>query len=129
MPNWIFVMTGNNADFLTRTSSGKWPIFKRTVNRNDLKKGDNVIFYLGGNSNKKIMGSATVNSGLEVNGDEFSVDLSDVQILDKPIRMSSILESLVFIRNKKNWGAYMQGGVVRLPKTDYNTIIEKIAKQ
>jgi hypothetical protein len=126
MSNWIFVMTGNNADFLTRASSGKWPIFKRTVNRNELKKGDHVIFYLGGNNNKKIMGYALVDSGLNVNGDEFSIDLSDVVILDKPIRMSSIVESLMFVRNKKNWGAYMQGGVVRLPKIDYNTVIEKI---
>ena len=120
-------MTGNNADFLTRANSGKWPIFKRTVNRNDLEKGDNIIFYLGGNNNKKIVGTATVSSGLNPNNDGFSVDLSDVCILDKPIRMSSILESLVFIRNKKNWGAYMQGGILRLPKTDYNMIIKKIA--
>lgn len=122
-------MTGNNVDFLTRTSSGKWPIFKRTVNRNELKIGDHVIFYLGGNNNKKIMGSATVSSGLNVNEDEFLVDLSDVCIFNKPIQMSSILGDLVFIRNKKNWGAYMQGGVVRLPKVDYNMIIEKIADQ
>ena len=73
------------------------------------------------------MGTATVSSGLNPNDDEFSVDLSDVCILDKPIRMSSILESLMFIRNKKNWGAYMQGGILRLPKTDYNTIIKKTA--
>ena len=125
MSNWIFVMTGNNADFLTRASSGKWPIFKRTVNRNELEKGDNVIFYLGGSNNKKIMGHAVVGSGLEVNGDEFTVDLSDVHIFDKPILMSSILESLMFIRNKKNWGAYLQGGVVRLQKKDYVTILSK----
>lgn len=122
-------MTGNNADFLIRTSSGKWPIFKRTVNRNDLEKGDNAVFYLGGNNNKKIMGTATIDSGLNSNGDEFSVDLSDVCILDKPILISSILEFLMFIRNKKNWGAYMQGGILRLPKTDYNMIIKKIADQ
>ena len=75
------------------------------------------------------MGSATVSSGLNVNEDEFLVDLSDVCIFNKPIQMSSILGDLVFIRNKKNWGAYMQGGVVRLPKVDYNMIIEKIADQ
>ena len=119
-------MTGNNADFLTRVSSGKWPIFKRTGNRDNLEKGDNIVFYLGGNNNKKIMGTATVSSGLNPNDDEFSVDLSNVCILDKPILMLSILESLAFIRNKKNWGAYMQGGVVWLQKTDYNMIIKKI---
>ena len=125
MTHWIFVMTGNNADFLTRASSGKWPIFKRTGNRNNLAKGDSVVFYLGGSNNKKIMGTATLGSGLNADGDEFSIDLSDVSIWDTPIRMVSILESLVFIHNKKNWGAYMQGGVVWLPKNDYVTILSK----
>ena len=122
---WIFVMKGNKIDFHARLEKGQWPIYKNTGNRSKLKKGDSVVFYLGGLRNKKFMGTATLTSGVEPDGEDFAVGLSKVDIWKSPVFVPSILGSLDFVPNKRNWGAYFQGGVVWLSKKDYNTILEK----
>ena len=125
MPYWIFVMKGNEVDFHARIEKEKWPIYRRTGNRKSLRKGDNVIFYLGGIRNMKFMGTASLSSELEPEGEDFTVGLSNLDIWKNPILVPSILDSLGFVGNKRNWGAYFQGGAVWILKKDYNAILEK----
>jgi hypothetical protein len=124
MSKWIFVQSGKREDFDERIETGKWPIFKLTHHRNRLKKGDIVLFYLGGKPNKKILGTGVLGSRLKPEpGDEFSVELADVEIWDEPLSMKEMVESMDFIKNKKNWGIYFQGGITPLPQKDYERIL------
>lgn len=118
----MFVITGDDAEFLKRISMKKWPIYSRTSHRKKLKEGDRILFYLAGESRKKFAGSATIASDLEKENDDFTVALSEIKKWGKQVPILSIIESLEFIRNKSNWGIYMQGGVVSLSDKDYNTI-------
>ena len=125
MPAWIFVMRGNEDDFLARLKGEKWPIYQRTPNRTSLTKGDSIIFYLAGVHNMKFMGAATLSSEADAEGDAFSVRISNVDVWKKPVLIKLILESLNFVPNAKKWGAYFQGGAIWISKEDYNTILAK----
>src|SRR5574337_1947934 len=111
MSNWIFVMTGDMDEFKKRIKGAKWPIFKRTHHRNEIKKGDQIIFYLGGKPNKNIMGTAMLSSDLVADSEsDYSTSISKVDIWKKPLPMKSIVGSLDLVENKDNWGLYLQGG-------------------
>jgi hypothetical protein len=118
-------MKGDPIDFQSRVGREKWPIYQRTGNKSNLKKNDKVIFYLGGQRNMKFMGAAKLSSGIKPEGDDFTVGLSDIDVWKKPVKVQEILDSLAFVGNKKNWGAYFQGGAVWITEKDYNTILEK----
>ena len=128
MSAWIFVMKGKEEEFLARLKTEKWPIYQRTPNRTSLAKGGSVIFYLAGVRNMKFMGTATLSSEVEVEGDDFSVGISNVNVWKKPVLVKSILESLNFVPNDKRWGSYFQGGVLWISKEDYNTILRSRVK-
>ena len=115
-------MTGADEEFLKRINMKKWPIYSRTSHRKKLKEGDRIIFYLAGAPRKKFAGSAVIASDLEKENDDFTVALSEIKKWSKQILISSLLESLEFIKNKSNWGVYMQGGVVHISDKDYHVI-------
>lgn len=123
MSNWIFVMTGKLEDFKKRIESKKWPIFRLTHHRKAIKKGDKILFYLGGKPNKKILGSAVLSSRIKTESDEFSIGLDDVEIWKKSVMMKQVLEEIDFIKNKKNWGIYFQGGITALTEKNFKKII------
>ena len=117
-------MRGKEDDFLARLKGKKWPIYQRTPNRTSLTKGDGVIFYLAGVHSMKFVGTATLSSEAEPEGDAFSVIFSNVDVWKKPVLIKPILESLNFVPNDRRWGAYFQGGVIWISKKDYNVILE-----
>jgi len=123
MSSWMFVMKGDRKDFLQRLKSKNWPIYRNTGNRKRLKKNDSVVFYLGGEKNKVIMGTAKIASHLREDADtDFAVEISDVTIFRSPLPIHDIVDSIRFIRNKRNWGCYLQGGVIEIPSTDLENI-------
>ncbi len=119
-------MTGDDAEFLKRINMKKWPIYNRTSHRKKLKEGDRILFYLAGEPRKKFAGSAIIASDLEKENDDFVVTLSEIKKWGKHVLIIPLLESLEFIKNKSNWGIYMQGGVVLLSDKDYNTITKNM---
>jgi len=125
---WIFVTTGDGQELENRLQEKKWPIFQKTRHREELKKGDQVIVYHGGyRGSKKLVGSFTISSGLSPTGPElYSLDFSEVNLWKNPVGIHDILGNLSFVVRKDNWGIYFQGGVVRLPKKDYKTILEAV---
>lgn len=126
MSNWIFVMTGEQKEFLRRINEKIWPIFNFTNNRAKLQVKDRIIFYGGRVHGHKLLGSAKLATGLKVKGDDFLVTLDEVKIWKKPILIKGILEDLKFVKNKKKWGCHFQGGIITLPNDDYLNILQKI---
>lgn len=123
MGYWIFLIKGNEVDFQKRISEGKWPIAEKTGNKNKIQKDDQVIFYLGGEGQKKFMGTCSLASEIIRNDDNFFVELKQVDIWKTPLFVPDIIDSLDFIPNK-NWGSFFQGRIVWITKTDFDKILK-----
>jgi hypothetical protein len=126
MTNWVFVINDKDGVFQERINEKKWPIYRKTQNRNKLKVGDKIIFYKAGMGGKKFIGKATISRGLKPHGVDFSLDLSDVDIWKKPVSVASVLNNLEFIKDKTFWGRYFQGGVRSLSDSDYSAILSEV---
>lgn len=125
MTNWVFVINDKDEVFQERINDKKWPIYRKTQNRNKLKVGDKIIFYKAGADGKKFIGKASIARGLKPDGIDYSLELSDVGVWKKPVSVALVLKDLEFIRDKTFWGRYFQGGVRSLSESDYNIIISK----
>lgn len=119
MNYWIFVMTGNNSDFLNRIKNNKWELYRKTSNRLKIQKGDKILFYLARFPRQKIVANAILKSNVTSVGDKFFVDLSELEIWKKQISIKPFIESLDFIKNKSKWGGYLQGGISKISENDY----------
>lgn len=122
MSDWIFVMAGNKNEFLERVKKETWSIYSRTTNRNRIRKGDRVLFYLAGPHRQKIIASSILNSELKKEKEDFIVSLAEIEIWKKQVPIQSLIDLLEFIKNKTKWGVHMQGGIVSISKKDYVTI-------
>ena len=122
---WIFVTTNTEDELRKRIDEKSWPIFNHTRHRDDLGKGDQVIIYHGGKfGGKKFVGTFTISSKITRPGaEDYSIKMSKITKLEHPVKASDIIGNLGFIKRKDNWGIYFQGGVSRIPKQDYNTIL------
>ncbi len=118
-------MHGNNGEFLERIKTKKWPIYKRTSNRLNIKKGDKILFYLAGYPRRKIVASGVLNSNLKEDEEGFSVNVYKIKVLKIQIPIKPFIESLEFIKNKSKWGGFMQGGIVKITDNDFETLLKK----
>jgi len=126
MSYWIFVIKDTPEEFAKRMQIRKWPIFKKTQNRRNLRTGDKIIFYKAGANGKKFLGKALIASELEqVDQFTYSLKLSEIEVWEKPVELANVLNDLDFISDKLYWGRYFQGGVRSLSEKDYSTIVSK----
>jgi len=135
---WIFVSVPytdfNTGDFLKIYRkikvSKKWSIGKKTPNRKKLSKNDEILFYQGGERGGKFVGSAELVSGLiqQDNGMFDFVILKNIEFWKKPVEIRPILRKLSFIKDKKHWGVYFQGGIIRISEKDYEEILKRAGK-
>jgi hypothetical protein len=147
MATWVFVATTQKVDGKVykpndildlRFTDQFWGLGESTPNRKLLKKGDQVVFYLG-DPIKSFTASAVLNSdAFELNSSQkekyghgvkyFTVDygvlLNDLKRWDKTVPVADVLSGLSFIKNKENWGAYFQGGTRQIPSEDFQIIVE-----
>ena len=124
--HWIFVINDTDKEFKRRLDKRKWPIFHFTINRKRIRADDLAIFYKAGAGGQKIIGKATTASAIiSIDGKlDFYVKLKDVeQCNDVSIR--PLVKKLEFIKNKQQWGGYLQGGVRPITEKDYETIVSK----
>ena len=130
MNQWIFVLKDDVSVLNKRSKAKKWPIFYRTINKQYLKIGDHIIFYQAGYGGQKFLGTAVNNSKVQSIPDSIDgfVDIDKIDIWKKDLSIKNILSNLNFIKNKEHWGAYLQGGVVRLSKQDYAVILKAAKK-
>lgn len=146
MNYWIFTVTGHKDGrdiykpeeiFSLRMKDQFWGIGEKTPNRNNIKKGDKVVYYLG-LPIKGFCGVATLaSSSFELNekhkekfghGKNFykppyGVLLEEVETWNKPKHAETLIPLLSFIENKEYWFSYFQGGVRQISEEDYQVII------
>ena len=83
-----------------------------------------------GSNSQSFIGTATINDihlndDLLIDPDKDSNVVNRYLILNKiivfpnPIKIKSIIDKLEFIRNKKNYGAYLIGGVAKFNEQDF----------
>ena len=112
-------------------SRNAWGLHSNTATRANFKEGDHVVFYLGGQH--VFLGTAVAASGTYVDktgesdswfleSGTYRVDLKDIQTWDQPKPIKPLLKKLSFIKNPLHWGAYLQGGVRKIPEADFETI-------
>ncbi len=125
MAFWIFTMTGELEDFTKRIGDSKWPIYNRTQNRFKIARNDKIVFYLGGLNNGIILGTAKLASKVKKKSKDGDGDIGikDIELWETPVLVKEHVESLDFIKIKKNWGVYFQGGVKSIEEKDYQQIL------
>jgi len=146
MNYWILIVTnkkiGNELHtareiFEQRMLDKFWGLGERTPNRNSLRKGDKVVFYLG-TPEKIFAGTAILTSnvykptseesiGLSHNNNplfdyDYGVQLDDINVWETPRYVPDLIEDLSFIENIQYWGSYFQGGIRGISVEDYQTI-------
>ena len=95
-----------------------------------------MVFYEG-NPTKSFVATATLKTssfqltqeqreelshGQGIYLNDYGVFLEETQILDKPIPIEQVVESLTFIENKEYWFSYFQGGTREIFEEDFYTI-------
>lgn len=130
--NWIFISVpytdfnrGNINEIANKIKESRmWPIGRKTRFRNLLSKGDNVLFYQGGDEGGKIVGSAVLASGVINNEKDMYdfVSLANLELWKRPVEIRTVREKLSFIKNSKNYGVYFQGGIIKIPEKDFEQI-------
>jgi hypothetical protein len=116
-----------------------WGIGKGTPNRKRLKKGDHVVFYIGGQEQGFFAGQAVLASdiysldpqkkvalshGIDFYKADFGVDLTEIETWTEPRFLDSqLIAKLGFIANKEKWMVHLIGGVRAISKDDFDTIL------
>lgn len=148
MNYWIFSVTNHREDntrylareiYEQRMNDGFWGIGERTINRNNLKEGDKIIFYIG-KPEMNFAGSAEVKRGyykqsskqkIELShgtgyySSDYGIDIDKIEIWDKSKPINNFINNLSFIKNKSHWWAHLQGGITRISKEDFELITGK----
>jgi predicted RNA-binding protein len=129
--------TNENAiDILKRRiDEKKYPLYKKTPFLNDIKKNDEVVFYVAGRKNKSqnfiaysVIQSVEIPNETLVDPDKNKYVLEkyllfeNITLLKTPIHIKAIINQLEFIKNKTNFGVYLMGGVSRITENDFNLI-------
>jgi len=52
----------------------------------------------------------------------FFIKFEKVNIWENPVFIDEVLDELLFITNKKNWGTHMAGGITRISHKDFKLI-------
>lgn len=113
-----------------------WGLAENTPSRKSLSEGDQVVFYLGiprkqfAARAKLASGSFRLNQeqrkqyshGKELYLTDHGVQLHEAAMWETPIAVEEVIPKLAFIENKKNWGAYFQGGIRQLTEEDFKRI-------
>ena len=122
------------ADF--RLKNRAYPMNKGTFFKERIKNNDNFIFYIAGKSSYKHSIYACGKIGKTVplesyNEDDIhvgnpisrSVQLKSFKKFKNIRSLKDIKEDLNFIKDKKFWGRYLQGGITQLSKQDFERIV------
>lgn len=124
-----------------RLSRGFWPLGASTRHRESFKPNDRAIFYAAGVGQMVFTATARISSTcitigrkegmlLEdkfefVNAFPFGISLEEPQYFKRPVPARELLKELSFIGNSSKWGAYFQGGVIRITEDDYKLIVAR----
>jgi len=140
MNYWVFVIGGREANevfqrLLKMKNWGFWVNSTVIKKVESLRKGDAVIFYVGGPNAKYLAGEARLTSDIckpnraSINMPERGplggmVYFNNIDLWNnKKIYLTDIVrEQLSFIKNKRNWGTTFRQSIVSITKIAYNDI-------
>ena len=129
--------TGLNI-FNERINQNKWPIYNKTPQLLNVKKGKNVVFYIAGAGEKRqsFIGCAKIkniidNKITDIDPNQefkqvlFYVRFKNLKIFKNFISIKEHMKSLSFIDSSKRkiYGLYFQGGVCKINKQSYDYLI------
>ena len=147
----MFVLTGSESSpdaprlsarevLLTRAREGRWPLNLRTPHQRDLKSGDRIVFYVSGSRESDrtaFIGTAEVlGSRLATDRTDpklparflaravlYDVPIGNLRLVSEAVSARPLVGRLEFVKNKEKWGTYFQGGVRRIPQSDFDLIV------
>lgn len=111
----------------THSDSGR-----RTANIDKLRRGDKVLFYLGGKDGHCFLGTCTLNSSfqnlIEVAVHEDYLDWKQgvlIKDIEKwnPLPIERLRGKVRFVPIKGNYGSYIQGSITGISAEDYKTVV------
>lgn len=129
-----------------RLGRREWGLARMTRHRTELRVGDKVLVYLTGHRDfsQHFVAKCTIGGSVKqipsslsklvdapdrqgVSMPVYSVALADTQFLSNPVSIRDHLTKLNFIKQpeSKKWGAYLQGGVIKITRDDYRLISER----
>tara|TARA_B100001765_G_scaffold132248_1_gene83254 strand:- start:100 stop:534 length:435 start_codon:yes stop_codon:yes gene_type:complete len=120
----------------SRLKEKKYPLYKKTPFLNEIKKNDEVVFYLAGKGENsqsfvataKILSIETIDNTAVIDPDNNNkivikyLNLDNINFFEKKINIKSILDNLNFIKNKKHYGVTLVGGVSKIKYEDFKII-------
>ena len=110
----------------------RWGFGERTANIKNLLPNDKVVFYLAGVENPRFLGTAALASEIyplksplkdTFYDADFAIKIKNIEEWKQSKLAANLIKKLDFVKNKKNWGAYFQGGVRSIPVEDFTKII------
>lgn len=138
---YILVTSDSNTEFAIdifnkRIEEKKYPLYPRTPKLNEIKEGDKVIFYIAGAGKERqsFVGQAIIEKvetpkELLVDPDKNNYEIikylwfKNIKIFEKSVNIKSIINKLVFVKNKNNYGTHLMGGVKKISEKDFNSIV------
>jgi predicted RNA-binding protein len=124
--------------FNERIKQNKWPIYNKTPQLLNVKEGKNVVFYIAGGGEKRqsFVGCAKIKKIIDIKSTDidpnqefkqvlFHVEFEDLKVFKNEITIKDNIDNLNFIKNRKNYGLYFQGGICKINKESYEYIINK----
>ena len=114
--------------------------FKKTPFLNQIKKNDEVVFYLAGTgeNSQSFVASAKISCVEIFNKTEVTdpdnnnqivikyLNFNNIKFFKKSVNIKSIFDNLNFIKNKKHYGVNLVGGVAKIDFDDFKIINKKL---
>ena len=123
----------------SRLKEKKFPLYKRTPFLNEIKKNDEVVFYLAGTgeNSQSFVASAKISCVEIFNKTEVTdpdnnqivikyLNFNNIKFFKKLVNIKSIFDNLNFIKNKKHYGANLVGGVAKINFDDFKIIDKQL---
>ena len=146
--NYIFITA--NIDWEPYTSGLKiaetlagskvWLVSKYTPYQKFYKKGDRILLYVSGKTARCFVGDAVLTGGvseatasdkdlaeeLGLEGFDKRLRLDSVRIWKEYVPVKSLIDKLIFIKDKKNYGLHFRQAATRIPDYDFDIIMSEV---
>ena len=122
-----------------RLKSSTWPLYLNTKNRKVISEGDVIFFYIGGQGpcGGHTVATADVvrrtDAGRRVLRDEYAVspvsaiiELGNIRFTEPQTLKPVLIECGIIRQENKKWGAFLMGGLCRVPEIVADKLIGRI---
>lgn len=122
-----------------RIKDSIWPLYINTKNRKVIAEGDVIFFYVGGQGpcGGHTVATADVvkkaDAGRRVLRDEYAVspvsaiiELGNIRFTEPQPLKPVLIECGIIQQKNKKWGAFLMGGLCRVPEIVANKLIGQV---